>query len=97
TNSPDFPVTAGAFQTVCGANWTLSNGVYTRTTNCGEDSVSSTYVTKLNATGTGLVYSTFLGGDNYSLGMAIAVDGEGRAYVAGDEDTVCGSDQPAFA
>jgi hypothetical protein len=97
TNSPDFPVTAGAFQTICGANWTVNDGVYTRTTNCGEDSNVSTYVTKLNAAGTGLVYSTFLGGGGYSEALAIAVDGDGRAYVAGIEDTVCSSSQPSFA
>jgi hypothetical protein len=98
TNAPDFPVTSGAYQTICGANWTVNKGVFTRTTNCGEDSNENAYVTKLNAAGTGLVYSTFLGGQNYSLGMAIAVDEAGRAYVAGDLDTVCAvSYQPLFA
>jgi hypothetical protein len=40
------------------------------------------FVTKLNATGTALTYSTFLGGDNASAN-AIAIDGSGVAYVAG--------------
>lgn len=97
TYSPDFPITAGAFQTVCGANWTEANSVFTRITNCGGGGTANTFVTKLNAAGTGLVYSTFLGGDGYSEGMAIAVDADGRAYVAGIEGTVCGSGQPAFA
>lgn len=42
------------------------------------------FVTKLNATGTGLVYSSFLGGsDGGDQGNAIAVDGFGNAYVVG--------------
>ena len=42
------------------------------------------YVTKLNAAGSALVYSTFLGGNTgFEHGYAIAVDGVGNAYVAG--------------
>ena len=41
------------------------------------------FVTKLNAAGTGIVYSTYLGGGNYDVGYGIAVDGSGQAYVAG--------------
>ncbi|MDP9114749.1 MAG: SBBP repeat-containing protein [Acidobacteriota bacterium] len=42
------------------------------------------FVLKLNATGNQLLYSTYLGGTNYDLGTAIAVDAAGNAYVAGD-------------
>jgi len=42
------------------------------------------FVLKLNATGNQLLYSTYLGGTNYDLGTAIAVDTAGNAYVAGD-------------
>ena len=42
------------------------------------------FVLKLNATGNQLVYSTYLGGSNYDIGTAIAVDAAGSAYVAGD-------------
>jgi hypothetical protein len=41
------------------------------------------YVAKLNATGTALVYSTYLGGSSQDFGVGIAVDGSGNAYVVG--------------
>jgi uncharacterized repeat protein (TIGR01451 family) len=44
---------------------------------------SSTFITKLNKTGTSLIYSTYLGGSNYGFGKAIAVNNIGEAYIAG--------------
>lgn len=41
------------------------------------------FVTKLNATGTALVYSTFLGGSGNDSGAKIAIDSGGNAYVTG--------------
>jgi hypothetical protein len=41
------------------------------------------FVTKLNAAGNGLVYSTYLGGNVLDFGFGIAVDASGSAYVAG--------------
>jgi Beta-propeller repeat len=41
------------------------------------------YVTKINAAGTALVYSTYLGGGGEDSGRGIAVDSSGNAYVAG--------------
>src|ERR1039457_7078620 len=55
----------------------------------------SAFVTKLNSTGTGLVYSTFLGGSNNAYTTAIAVDGAGRAYIAGNE-SACDPSQSCF-
>lgn len=40
-------------------------------------------MTKLNASGTGLVYSTFLGNSGNDRAYAIAVDGSGNAYITG--------------
>ena len=40
-------------------------------------------MTKLNPTGTALVYSTYLGGTGYDQGLGIAVDTAGDAYVTG--------------
>jgi len=64
TQSTDYDVTPGAFQTTNG-------GAY------------DVFVTKLNASGSGLVYSTYIGGSDGERGNAIAVDGSGNAYVTG--------------
>src|SRR6185503_17564531 len=46
---------------------------------------ANAFVTKMNAAGTALVYSTYLGGTdgNPTTGYGIAVDASGAAYVAG--------------
>jgi len=53
----------------------------------GNVTILNAFVTKINATGTALVYSTYLGGnDDYRFGDAgrgIAVDATGAAYVTG--------------
>jgi uncharacterized repeat protein (TIGR01451 family) len=67
TASADYPVTTGAVQTTIGGNNTLGD----------------VFVTKLNAAGTGLVYSTYLGGSDSDHGYDIAVDTDGNAYVMG--------------
>src|SRR5439155_20518000 len=41
------------------------------------------FVTKLNAAGNGLVYSTYLGGSSQDVGTSIAADSSGSAYVTG--------------
>jgi hypothetical protein len=41
------------------------------------------FVAKLNATGTQLIYSTYLGGDGQDNGSSIAVDSAGNAYITG--------------
>ena len=41
------------------------------------------FVTKLNPTGTRLIYSTYLGGSRNDSGQGIAVDAAGNAYVMG--------------
>jgi uncharacterized repeat protein (TIGR01451 family) len=52
------------------------------------------FVTRLNASGSGLGYSTFLGGSSNEQGLDIAVDGDGNAYVTGGTDS---SDFPVTA
>jgi len=74
TGSTDFPVTTAAFQT---HNHEAEN-----------NSGYTAFVTKLNPTGTGLIYSSYLGGKG-SPGVggdtanALALDRDGNAYVAG--------------
>ena len=45
------------------------------------------FVSKLNPNGSALVYSTYLGGSGIDDGLAIAVDEQGSAYVAGDTNS----------
>jgi hypothetical protein len=44
---------------------------------------SDAFVAKVNATGTGLIYCGYIGGDQDDYGQGIAVDGAGNAYVTG--------------
>jgi uncharacterized repeat protein (TIGR01451 family) len=78
TCSTNFPTTAGSYrptQPVQGPN--------TGCTGIGTNSGSDVFVAKLNAAGTALVYSTYLGGSYYDSPVGIAVDAAGDAYVAG--------------
>src|SRR5439155_913787 len=53
------------------------------TTFTGGGVFGDAFVTKVNPTGSGLVYSTYLGGIGDDQGLGIAVDGSGNAYVTG--------------
>ncbi len=73
TNSTNFPVTSGAFQPTFPAGTSGSP--------CCE-----TFVTKMNPTGSALVYSSFLGAPNsygQSYASGIAIDAAGEAFVTG--------------
>jgi hypothetical protein len=56
-------------------------GAFDRTGAAGNN--LDAFVTKLNATGSALVYSTFLGGSNFEWGRGLAIDAAGNAYLAG--------------
>ena len=45
-------------------------------------------MTKLDATGSTVLYSTFLGGTGDDVGYSIAVDGNGNAYIAGETTSI---------
>jgi hypothetical protein len=94
TDSLDYPTTPGAFQPV----------------HANDGNYFDVFITKLNPAGSGLVYSTFLGGSfvegregsGGDFSRAIAVDGHGSAYVTGvtgspNFPTTPGAFQPAFA
>lgn len=84
TLGTDFPVTANAFQTV---------------NNCGIHHLNNVFFTELNSSGSGLVYSTYLGGTGYpfsivvngisttayycDMGYGVSLDGNGNAYLTG--------------
>jgi len=71
TTSTSFPVSAGAIQPA----------------NANQFNSSNAFVTAFNATGTGLLYSTYLGGSGNQNGgdsaAGIALDSSGDAYIGG--------------
>src|SRR5207245_4051010 len=62
------------------ANFPTTMGAFDTTFHGGP---ADTFVTKLNAAGTALIYSTFLGGSGPDAGLGITVDAAGNAYVTG--------------
>lgn len=54
-------------------------GTFDTTANGNED----VFVTKLNSSGTGIVFSTFLGGTFFDEGRGIRIDTTGNIYIAG--------------
>jgi hypothetical protein len=68
--SPDFPITPGAFQT------TFLGGPQS-------PSPSDCFVAKVSASGSSLAYSTFIGGTGSDVANAIAIDSSGNAVVTG--------------
>jgi hypothetical protein len=63
------------------AAYPTTPGAY-QTTFAGGD--TDAFVTKLNPTGSGLAYSTFIGGPGVDVGAGIQVDGVGDAYITGN-------------
>jgi CSLREA domain-containing protein len=60
-------------------NFPTTTGAFQTTKNAVDDA----FVTKFNANGTALIYSTYFGGNGLDLGKGIAVDANGNAYVVG--------------
>jgi hypothetical protein len=63
------------------SNFPVTSGAFQ--TSLGGTGIENAFVAKLNATGSTLVYSTYLGGSFHDLGAGIAVDSSGNAYVTG--------------
>jgi hypothetical protein len=75
TDSPDFPTTSGAFDRSCGTDGNCNNT---------ESSLyPDGFVAKLNPSGSVLIYSTFIGGEDSEGGEKIDVL-SGQAYVIGN-------------
>lgn len=68
---------------ITGAGFPVTTGAFQTTFNGGSDG----FVTKLNATGTTAVYSTFFGGSETEIASGIAVNAAGNAYVVGSTDS----------
>ena len=69
TSAADFPTTPGAYDR------TFAGG--------GKEFGIDAFVTKLDSTGSNLLYSTYLGGEDDEWGNGITVDDAGNAFVAG--------------
>jgi hypothetical protein len=78
TLSADYPITTNSFTTLCGGD-----GACGKSLNPGGFLVTNAFITKLNAAGTALDYSTFFGFYENVSGRAIAVDADGNAYITG--------------
>ena len=68
------------------AGFTFGNGGYPITFGAYDISHNGgcdAFITKINSSGTGLIYSTYLGGSYYDYGFAIAIDKSGNAYIVG--------------
>jgi len=69
TTADDFPTTPGAFQETAPVKNTPGD--------------ISSFVTKLNADGSALIYSTYLGGNLSDAAGGIKIDAAGNAYIGG--------------
>jgi hypothetical protein len=72
TRSTDFPTTLNAFDTIFNGSSGSQNG----------------FITKLDSTGSNLIYSTFLGGQDNEEIRHIALDISNNAYVTGKTNSV---------
>jgi hypothetical protein len=85
TSSTNFPTTAGAFQTTCGGG-------------CS-GATSDAFVSKLDPTGSFLIFSTYLGGSGNDYGNGITLDASDNIFIVGqtfstDFPTTAGVFQP---
>ena len=101
TNSDDLPATPGAFQTApSGGDCSLFDEFDPG--DCEEAGGLDAFVAELNPTASGLKYLTYLGASGDEVGLGIALDAGGNAYVAlettsTDWPVTPGAYQPAFA
>jgi hypothetical protein len=80
TRSFDYPTTPGSVQPTFGGSPAICN--QPNYNSCGD-----IVVTKLNSSGTALIYSTYLGGTGSDSNFGMALDGAGSVYVAGETES----------
>ena len=80
TYDPAFPVTPGAFQTLCGGAIDLCSFGNGRPN-------TDAFVLKLDPAGS-VAYGTFIGGRSPDVGTGIAVDAAGQVYVTGGTTSI---------
>jgi hypothetical protein len=74
TCANDFPVTQGVFQSKFGGDCTAAGG--------------DSFVTKLNAAGSALAFSSYLGGSGDDVGFSIGLDSVNNSYIIGRSSSV---------
>ena len=92
TISTDFPTTADAYKRLCGTDGACNVGQscyydqVNATNVCHTNGLEDAFLSVIDTSAAGpssLLYSTYIGGGNRDMAEAIAVDGAGRAYLAG--------------
>ena len=78
-NSANFP-TANAFQPTGGSD--------------GLNAIADVFITKLNAAGNALIFSTYLGGTGRDTGRAIGLDSSGNIYICGETTSMDNPNTP---
>lgn len=84
TSTENWATTTGAFQPAYGGYTELG---FAEADPYVEQLIGDAFVAKLNASGTALVYMSYLGGSRNDGGTGIAVDSAGNAYVTGFADS----------
>jgi hypothetical protein len=97
TNTIDFPVTSGTFQTKYSGTTDLLGGV----AGCidfisGKLPCGDAYVVKLNPNGTKVLWATYLGGSTADIGHAIQLDSKGNVWVGGYTQSYASHTHTAF-
>src|SRR5579872_94235 len=103
TFSNDFPL-KNPYQSLCNPSGAGVNNVLSPTCEVhtpGEPLIYSTntpdvFITKLNPTGTQILYSTFFGGSANDNATGIAVDAQGQIYIAGNTSSLLRSTTSSF-
>lgn len=75
--SPRFPTVAGSYNRIFNQDYNIAGG-----------NNSDAFISKIDATGTQLLFSTFLGGSKSDMGRYIKIDHNMNVYVVGETNSV---------